>query len=116
VRPEPIEYHHLTLTKRGCQKVLDVGFKGLRVGDSFYGHGGAHGSLESDGSDEGGVLATVLWNLAVGPLSFRSSRSQARHGGVKAGFVHEYKAPSVEAGSQPPPQAPHFLVALRGYL
>src|SRR5215207_10049688 len=29
----------------------------------------------------------VLWDLAVGPLSFRSSRSQARHGGVKAGLV-----------------------------
>jgi len=31
VRPKPIEYHHLTLTKRGCQKVLaDVDFKVLR--------------------------------------------------------------------------------------
>ena len=62
-----------------------------------------------------GVLATVLWNPAVGPLPFRSPRSQARHGGVKAGFVHEYKAPGVEAASQPPPQAPRFLVALGGY-
>jgi hypothetical protein len=35
---------------------------------------------------------------------------------VKAGLVHEYEAPSVEAASQPPPQAPHFLVALGGYL
>jgi hypothetical protein len=52
VRPEPIEYHHLTLAKRGRQEVLDVGFEGIRVGGSFYAQGGAHGSLESDGSDE----------------------------------------------------------------
>jgi hypothetical protein len=98
--------------------VLNVGFEGLRVRGSFYGHGGAHGSLEGDRSDQGSVLAAVPWNLAVGPLSSRSPGSQARHGGVKTRLVHEYKAPSVEVGSQPPPQTPLLLplLALRGYL
>jgi hypothetical protein len=38
--------------------MLNVGFEGLRVRGSFYGHhGGAHGSFEGDGSDQGGVFA-----------------------------------------------------------
>ena len=35
VRPEPIEHHHLPLANRGCQEVLNVGFKGFRVRSSL---------------------------------------------------------------------------------
>src|SRR3712207_5597316 len=59
VRPEPIEYHHLPFRKGGCKEVLNVGFEGLRVGGSFYGHRLSHGSFEGDRGDEGGVLAAV---------------------------------------------------------
>ena len=46
------------------------------------------------------------------PLPLGRPGSQVRHGGVKAALLHEYQASGVEeAGSQPPPQAPHFFVA-----
>ena len=35
VRPEPIEHHHLPLTKRGCEEVLHVGLEGSRVRGSL---------------------------------------------------------------------------------
>ncbi len=42
--------------------------------------------------------------------------SGASAGGVEAGLVHEYEAPSVEAGSQPPPQPSGLLIPLLSYL
>ena len=81
--------------------MLDVNLEGLRVRGSFYGHRLAYGSFQSDGSHQGSILAPVPWNLAVGPLSFRSPGVKARHGSVKARLLHEYKAPSVKVESQP---------------
>src|SRR3712207_6787697 len=60
VRPRPVEHHHLPLTKRGRQEEGSAPrrpLEGFRVGGPFCcGHGGAHGSLEGDRGDEGGVL------------------------------------------------------------
>ena len=75
--------------------MLNVGFEGLRVGGSFYGHGGAHGSFEGDGSDQRSVLAAVSGNLALEALFPLGALalSGASHRGVEATLVHEYKAP-----------------------
>src|SRR5215216_767211 len=90
VSPEPIEHHHLPLTKRGGQKVLHVSLEGLGIRGSFYGHRLSHRTFEGNRSDEGGVLAAVSRNLAVGPLSPRSPGVEAHHGGVKARLVHKH--------------------------
>src|SRR5215207_9025623 len=67
--------------REGAQEVLDVGFEGQGVRGSLYGHRLAHTSLEGDRGDQGGVLAAVARDLAVGPLSPQGPRPQARHGG-----------------------------------
>jgi hypothetical protein len=52
--------------------VLDVGFEGQGVRGSLYGHRLAHGPFEGDRGDQGGVLAAVARDPAVGPLSPRA--------------------------------------------
>jgi hypothetical protein len=64
--------------------VLDVGFEGQGVRGSLYGHRLAHGPFEGDRGDQGGVLAAVARDLAVGPLSPRGPRPQVRHGGYES--------------------------------
>jgi hypothetical protein len=48
--------------------VLNVGFEGQGICGSLYAHRLTHTSFEGDRSDQGGVLAAVSWNLAVGPF------------------------------------------------
>ena len=92
--------------------MLNVSLKGLGIRGSFYAHRLSHGSFKGDRGDEGGVLAAVPWNFAVGPLSSGSPGVKATHGGVKATLVHQYKAPGVKVGSKPLPQTPRLLLAL----
>src|SRR5215212_7681039 len=57
VRPQPIEHHHLSFDEARCQSLLHVSLEDLFVGSPLYAHALAHPSFQSDGGDQGLVLA-----------------------------------------------------------
>src|SRR5215208_6501262 len=115
VRPQPIEHHHLSFDEARCQNLLHVSLKHLLVGSPLYAHALAHPSFQSDGGDEGLVLASVSRNPAIRSLAFRRPRPEPIHGDRKAAFVDEHQPPCVETGGQPLPQPAFVLVALLCY-
>src|SRR4051812_34654595 len=112
-----VHHHNLALRKRGRQEMLHVPLKDQSVGRPLDGHRRSfvHRPFERDRGYKRLVLTPVAWHPPVGPLSLGRPRAKASHGSMRPALVHEHQAPSVEARSQPTPQAPHLLVALGGY-
>src|SRR5215211_7673757 len=105
------------LLRRGSvpEPSLHVSLEELFVGSPLYAHALAHPSFQSDGGDQGLVLASVSRNPAIRSLAFRRPRPEPIHGDRKAAFVDEHQPPCVETGGQPLPQPAFVLVALLCY-
>src|SRR5215208_8395859 len=93
------------LLRRGSvpEPSLHVSLEELFVGSPLYAHALAHPSFQSDGGDQGLVLASVSRNPAIRPLAPGRPRPQPIHRDRKATLVDEHQSPCVKTGGQPLP-------------
>jgi hypothetical protein len=90
VRPQVVHHHHLSLTKRRSQEVLDVSLEGRRVRGSLYAHRLSY-PVQAHRGDQRNVLAPVLGHPAVGSHPPRSPRPQPIHRDVRPALVHKHQ-------------------------
>jgi hypothetical protein len=109
VNAQVIQDDNLPSLQAWSKDLLDVDFKGARIGRAIQNEGFSH-ARKRQGSDQRHVGSIVARNLSYGPLPSGSISVQRRHGNMRAGLIYKHQLLTDEVLSLLAPGGPRCFI------